>query len=101
MQDGRVWFANDSDQRLYETGNGFDSCRAPTGEGPHRYADMQLDEHRSRLVCVRETHFEDDREPVNALVAVPLAGGEVPVLHEGHDFYSNPARASMGSGWRG
>ena len=90
VRDGRVWFTNDSDQRLYATETGSTPV-ALTPEGPHRYADMQLDERRSRLVCVRETHFESGAEPVNALVAIPLGGGEVRVLHQGHDFYASPA----------
>ena len=95
IHEGRVWFANDSDQRLY----GIEADSPPaalTAEGPHRYADMKLDARRARIVCVRETHFEDGREPVNALVAVPLAGGEARVLHEGHDFYSSPAPSPDG-----
>ena len=95
VHDGRAWFVNDSDQRLY----GKEADLPPvalTPEDLHRYADMQLDTQRSRVVCVRETHFEDGTEPVNALVAVSLAGGEGQVLHEGHDFYSNPAPSPDG-----
>ena len=92
---GRVWFANYADQRLYV--KEADSPPVPlTPAGPHRYADLQLDPHRGRLVCVRETHPGGRAEAVNALVAVPLAGGEARVLHEGHDFYSNPAPSPDG-----
>ena len=95
VRDGRVWFTNDSDQRLY--GKEADSPPvALTVEGPHRYADMALDERRARLVCVRETHPADGSEPVNCLVAVPLAGGETSVLHRGHDFYSSPSLSPDG-----
>ncbi len=95
VHEGRVCFVNDADQRLYRQ-EGRSAPVALTPEGPHRYGDMQLDAHRSRLVCVRETHSEDAAEPVNALVAVPLAGGEARVLHEGHDFYSSPALSPDG-----
>ena len=95
VRGGRVWFTNDSDQRLYATEAGSPPATL-TPDGPHRYADMQLDHLRSRLVCVRETHFEDGAEAANALVAVPLASGEAQVLHEGHDFYSNPALSPDG-----
>lgn len=97
VHDGRVWFVNDADQRLYRQEGGLGPV-ALTPEGPHRYGDMRLDARRSRLVCVRETHCEDAAEPVNALVAVPLAGGGARVLHEGHDFYSSPA-LSPGGEW--
>ena len=92
---GRVWFANFSDQRLYRQ-EADSSPVALTPEGPHRYADMQLDARRTRLVCVRESHFDDATEPVNALITIPLAGGEARVLHEGHDFYSNPTLSPDG-----
>ena len=95
VHERRVWFANDSDQRLYAT-KADAAPVALTPEGPHRYADMRLDERRSRLVCVRESHPDDGGEAVNALVAVPLAGGEACVLHTGHDFYSSPALSPDG-----
>ena len=94
-QGGRVWFANFSDQRLYRQEAG----RPPvplTADGPHRYADMQLDARRERLVCVRETHPGGGASPVNALVALSLDGGEARVLHQGHDFYSSPALSPDG-----
>ncbi len=84
----RIWFSNDSDQRLYQmAGNG--EAEAVTGNGPYRYADFAFDPKRSRLICVREDHGGAG-EPVNALVAVPLHGGQVQVIATGHDFYSNP-----------
>ena len=48
------------------------------------------------LVCVRESHLVAAAEAVNALVALPLAGGEARVLHEGRDFYSCPAPSPDG-----
>ena len=62
---------------------------ALTEPGPWRFASMVLDETRRRLVAVRESHG-DDRVPTNDLVAVPLDGGPVSVLHAGHDFYAAP-----------
>jgi dipeptidyl aminopeptidase/acylaminoacyl peptidase len=56
-----------------------------------RYADLVLDLPRGRVLAVREDH-RGDAEPVNALVAVPLAGAphEGEVLAEGHDFFAYP-----------
>ena len=97
VKGGRVWFTNFTDQRLYR--QEADQPPLPlTAAGPHRYADMQLDARRERLVCVRETHPGGGAPPANALVEVPLAGGEVRVLHEGHDFYASPA-LSPDAGW--
>jgi len=89
VRGGRVWFVNFADQRLYQ----LDQATAPralTAAGPWRYADMILDPHRERLICVREAHGEDGSETINTLVAVGLHDGGVEVLAEGHDFYASP-----------
>ena len=88
VRGGTVWFVNFADQRLYQ----WDQATAPralTAAGPWRYADMILDPHRERLICVREAHGEDGSEAVNTLVAVGLHDGGVQVLAEGHDFYAS------------
>jgi dipeptidyl aminopeptidase/acylaminoacyl peptidase len=95
VDDGRVWFANFDDQRLYQC----DDTAPPrplTAAGPWRYADMILDSHRKRLICVREEHREDGQEPVNTLVSVGLDDGAVGVLAQGHDFYASPCLSSDG-----
>lgn len=84
-----VYFSNDSDQRLYRQSPG-ELPQAITPAVPMRYADMIVDAARDRLICVREDHTDPDHEPVNSLVAVPLAGGEPVVLAEGNDFYASP-----------
>lgn len=95
VNDGRVWFANFTDQRLYQC----DQATPPrplTAPGPWRYADMILDAYRERIVCVREDHGGVGTEAVNTLVAVDLKDGAVQVLAEGHDFYSSPCMSSDG-----
>jgi dipeptidyl aminopeptidase/acylaminoacyl peptidase len=91
---GRTWFVNFDDQRIYEIGTA--GPRPLTAIGPWRYADMILDADRGRLVCVREEHAGDGREPVNALVAVDTTSGAVRVLAEGHDFYASPCLSADG-----
>ena len=93
--DGRVWFVNFADQRIYQ----WDQETAPralTEAGSWRYADMILDSYRERLICVREAHGEDGSEATNTLVAVGLDDGEVRVLAEGHDFYASPCMSADG-----
>ena len=68
--DGIVYFCNDSDQRLMVQQPGA-TPRALTPEGPWRYADMQADTGRDRVLAVRETHEEGASEPVNDIVARP------------------------------
>ncbi len=88
LSDGRVWFSNDADQRVYRMDPG--SAPQPlTAEGPYRYADYVLDPLRQRLLCVREDH-SGAGEPENTLVSISLDGGAVEVIARGHDFYSNP-----------
>ncbi len=66
-----------------------------TPEGPWRYADLELDAGRGRLLAVREDHAGPG-EAVNALVAIPLDGSAVAdpaaveVLVAGSDFVSCP-----------
>lgn len=89
VADGHVWFVNGADQIIYEAFGG-EHPRPITVPGPWRYADLVLDAGRSRLLCVREHHAEDERNTVNTLVAVDLFDGSVRLLAEGHDFYSSP-----------
>ncbi len=66
-----------------------------TPEGAWRYADLELDARRGRLLAVREDHTGPG-EAVNALVAIPLDGAAaadpaaVELLVTGSDFFSSP-----------
>ena len=95
VNDGQIWFTNFDDQRLYQCDDAAPP-RPLTAAGPWRYADIILDTHRKRLVCVREEHREDGQEPINALVTIGLHDGATRVLAEGHDFYASPCMSSDG-----
>lgn len=96
VDDGVAWYSDFSDGRLYRRERDG-STRAVTPPGPWRYADLIVDRVRARLVCVREDHT-DPRVVANAIVAVPLDGaGEVRILVEGSDFYSNPRLSPDGT----
>lgn len=91
-----IVFVNYADQQLYRQAGG-DPSRITHREGK-RYADMELDLPRNRLVCVREDHTGGGREPVNTLVSVNLAGDEAgTVLVEGADFYASPRLSPDGT----
>jgi len=98
VRDGRIVFAHDVDQRLYRQQG--DAPPVPiTPEGRYRYADLCLDPRRGRLICVREDHTAEGREPTTQLVSVDLDGKSVPaVLVFGADFYSSP-RLSPDGAW--
>ncbi len=73
-----------------------------TPEGPFRFADLELDRRRGRLLAVREDHTGTG-EAANTLVAIPLDGsaagdaGAVTVLADGSDFVSSPRLSPDGT----
>ena len=73
-----------------------------TPEGPFRFADLELDRGRGRMIAVREDHAGPG-EAVNALVAIPLDGSgaaayaAIEVLVEGSDFVSSPRLSPDGT----
>lgn len=89
VADGRLWFSNFADQRLYSFVPGEEPVPI-TPEGELRYAGCSLDAARDRLICIREDHRHNG-EPVNSLVALPTRGmSEGEVLFSGTDFVSAP-----------
>ena len=87
-----AFFSNFDDQRLYRLDPGLDPrpiTPEPPDPGSVRYADGRVSPDGQLIVCVRETHGDD--EPANELVALPADGeGEARVLASGRDFYSFP-----------
>lgn len=94
--DGALFFVNHEDQQIYrQTLDGGAPQRL--SHAPHcRFADLLLDAHRQRLICVSEVHAAGERAPANQLIAVDLRGGRIRVLAEGRDFYSSPALSPDG-----
>ena len=110
VSNGVVYYSNFTDQRIYVIGgssaNGSSSPPDPshvptpiTPEGKWFYADATVDERRRRLICVREDHTHEGREPVNTLVSIPLDGDPNAghVIASGYDFYSTPRLSPDGS----
>ncbi|MBM4407368.1 MAG: S9 family peptidase [Chloroflexi bacterium] len=86
-----VVFSNFRDGRLYRARPGRSALPITPDEGAGRlrYADLELDAGRGRLIVVREDH-RGEGEPLNAIAAVPLDGGPQTVLFDGTDFVSAP-----------
>jgi dipeptidyl aminopeptidase/acylaminoacyl peptidase len=84
-----VVFVNDRDQRLYRLDEGAAGPVPLTAEGTLRFADLQFDPARPRIVCVAES-ARPGGEPENFLASVELATGAVVPLHRGEDFYAFP-----------
>ena len=90
VMDGTVYFSNFDDQRLYRQALG-EQPRPLTPPVAMRYADGVVDRTRNRLICVREDHTVADREAINTIVSVKLAGGDAgEILVSGNDFYAFP-----------
>ncbi len=89
IADDTVYFSNYQDGRVYQQQIGK-APAAITPESAMRYADFVLDQLRNRLICVTEDHTKTDREPVNSIVAISLATGEITTLVIGNDFYTSP-----------
>jgi dipeptidyl aminopeptidase/acylaminoacyl peptidase len=89
--DGVIVAANFADQRLYRIDQeGAPRALTVESAGQLRYADLELDLARGRVLAVREDHRADG-EAINSIVAVPLSGGdEGRILIGGHDFFSSP-----------
>jgi len=96
--EGRVFFSNFADQRLYRQDPGA-APRPLTPSVDMRYADSVPDPRRARLVCVREDHTTGAVEAVNAIVAVRWDGDDRggQILAGGNDFYSSPRLSPDGS----
>lgn len=97
VDQGTLYFSNFTDGRLYCQERDA-APHAMTPAADLRYADLIVDRHRQRLICVREDHRQVGVEAVNTLVAVPVAGaGESTVLVSGSDFYTTPRLSPDGS----
>ncbi len=99
--DGRVYFSNYSDNCLYEqdlTGETPQVVRQLTHDKTKRYADLVVDAHRQRLICVQEEHDSADFEPLNTIVSISLTKPkDLWVLVGGCDFYATPRLSPDGS----
>ena len=91
VHQGMVAAVDFADQRLYRLEpDQPPRALTPDSDRRLRYADLEPDPGRGRLLAVREDHRAAG-EAVNSIVAVGLAGqDEGRVLVEGHDFFSAP-----------
>jgi dipeptidyl aminopeptidase/acylaminoacyl peptidase len=97
---GTLYFSNFADQRLYrQTPNNPPEPLTSLGNVPGdlRYADIIIDRHHNRLICVREEHLPDSHEPANTLVSINLETGASQILVSGDDFYAFPRLSPDGS----
>ncbi len=97
VSNGTIYFSNFEDQRIYQLDPGV-TPHPITPKADLRYADIIIDHHRSRLICVREDHRVSTRQAENALVSINLKdNNDSRVLVSGNDFYSSPRLSPDGS----
>ena len=85
VAEGTLYFANYQDQHLYRQEPGARPKLLTPREGC-RYADLEIDQARNRLICIREDHTLDG-EAINAIASVNLDGSDNgEVLVAGNDF---------------
>ncbi|GAA0794289.1 S9 family peptidase [Marinobacterium sediminicola] len=83
-------FINDSDQQVWLSPLDMSAQPEPlTRSKGNRFADLQYDAIRNRLIAVFEAH-DSGEEAINSLVSIDLETGDVEVLVKGADFYSSP-----------
>ncbi len=89
--DEAVYFINNADQDIYTFVPGQRVKRLTAAEGL-RFADMQFDASRKRLIAVAERHAKD-HHPENLLVTIGLDGvatGDIVELTQGMSFFASP-----------
>ncbi|MCF7922885.1 MAG: prolyl oligopeptidase family serine peptidase [Candidatus Marinimicrobia bacterium] len=91
----RKFYINNSDQQIYEALD-QGSSRQLTRHPKYRFADMIMDEQRNLLFAVGEDHG-DSKNIENCLLTVSLDGGDLQIIAQGHDFYSNPQLSPDGT----
>ena len=90
-----TYYINNSDQQIYEVLENGES-RQITHEPGYRFADMIRDKERNLLFVVGESH-SDSSNIANCLLRISLSTGELCIIAEGHDFYSNPQLSPDGT----
>ena len=96
---GTVYFVNAEDQNIYciESGAAPEPLLDKSARPEYRFADLVIDRHHHRLLCVCEEH-SGAGEPENYLAAVDIRGGIRPrVLVSGSSFYSSPRPSPDGT----
>lgn len=97
---GEIYFCNDVDQCIYHQSGSSVSLASPAFSGnfsTRRYADLTIDVHRRRLVCIAEDHRLSNLEAINSIVSISLDNPEdLKIIVAGADFYAAPALSPNG-----
>ena len=97
VRDGVIVLSEFAGNRLIVTGAGEAAPRTLVDDPALRFADMELDPARDRVLAVMEDQRASEQDPRNLVVAVSLLDGSLTELVAGHDFYSDPRLDRTGS----
>ena len=89
VDQNKIYFSNYGDERIYQQVD-RQQPQAITNKKQQRYADLEVDSSRNRLICVCEDRTQANEEAKNSIVTVNLSTGKITTLIEGDDFYSSP-----------
>ena len=87
---GCLVFSEFVDNRLMLKRTPHEAPAALVSDPSLRFADLELDLERDRVIAVLEDQRESAIGARNVLCAVSLANGAITDLASGHDFYSDP-----------
>jgi dipeptidyl aminopeptidase/acylaminoacyl peptidase len=97
VRDGRIVFSEFADNRLMLKPSPADRPTALVSDPALRFADLELDVARDRVIAVLEDQHESAIGARNLLCGVSLADGTIVELASGRDFYSDPRLSPDGS----
>ena len=97
VRNGVIVLSEFAGNRLIVTGAGESAPRTLVDDPALRFADMELDPARDRVLAVMEDQRTSEQDPRNLVVAVSLLDGSLTELVAGHDFYSDPRLDRTGS----
>lgn len=90
VREGLIVFSEFADNRLMLKRRPEAAPVALVSDPALRFADMETDALRDRVIAVLEDQRESALQPRNLLCAVSLTDGASSELASGHDFYSDP-----------
>ena len=96
VQDGLVVFSEFEGNRLMSRRRTDEAPFELVADAALRFADMEMDRARHRVLAVQEDQRASATLPRNLLCAVSLADGTISELATGRDFYSDPRLSADG-----
>jgi len=99
---GAFAYVDQADQRIWACAGAGEAPRPLTAPAPdgelHNHGGLSATPDGEWVLAVREVHPADDVRPRRSVIALPVRGGPVSTIAEGHDFFGSP-RVHPENGW--